>query len=66
MSSLEFEKYLMSLLAEMKCHVIPAKRFKFFAILDNFYCIQTRELAVGNTSAIEGQTANTLTSRTGF
>ena len=36
-------------------------------VLDNFYCIyKTRELAVGNPFAIEGQTANILTSRTGL
>ena len=55
---LEFEKYLMSLLAETKRRVIPATQFKFFTSTWQFSLHITRELAVGNPSAIEGQTAN--------
>ena len=36
-SLLEFEKYLMSLLAETKCHVIPATKFKFFTSTWQFF-----------------------------
>ena len=34
---LEFEKNLMSLLAETKCHVIPATKFKFFTSTWQFF-----------------------------
>ena len=46
--------------------VIPATKFKFFTSTWQFLLHITRELAVGNPSAIEGQTANILTSRTGL
>ena len=65
-SLLKFEKYVTSLLAETKRRVIPATKFKFFTSTWQFYCNITRERAVGNPSAKEGQTANILTSRTGL
>ena len=53
-SLLEFEKYLMSLLAETKRRVIPATKFKFFTstcqffIVINSSCVNTKYLLQAN------------------